>query len=202
MPRTAAANEVLREEQRSRFLGAARVVFARLGPEATIDDIAREAGVSHGLAYRYFPGKDSLLEALVDEALRAGRAGLRHFEEMSGAPEERLVLLLSQLIESRRERPEFYLVLDHVRNSAATSPKLRKQIRAQKEAFLDLLRRLIVAGQKRGKVYAGDPERLVMAVSIFLEGMGRMAQYEADAFCEACPGPEVVLRLLMKGATK
>ncbi|HVV46312.1 MAG TPA: TetR/AcrR family transcriptional regulator [Bryobacteraceae bacterium] len=192
MPRTATPN------QRSRILASARAVFARLGAGATIDDIAKEAGVSHGLAYRYFPGKDSLLQALVDEALEAGRAGLKHFEEMSGAPEERLALLLSQLIESRRARPEFYLVLDHVRHAPATPPKLRKQIQAQKEAFLDLLRRLIVAGQKRGKVYAGDPDRLVMAVSIFLEGMGRMAQYEPAAFGAACPGPEMILRVVMK----
>ena len=117
---------------------------------------------------------------------------------MSGAAEERLVQLLSQLIESRRERPEFDLVLDHVRNSPATPPKLRKQIGAQKEAFLGLLKRLIVEGQKRGKVYPGDPDRLVMAVSIFLEGMGRMAQFELEAFRASCPEPEMILRVLMK----
>jgi AcrR family transcriptional regulator len=198
MPRTAAATKQIRDAQRGAVLAAARVVFARLGAAARIDDIAKEAGVSHGLAYRYFPGKDSLLQALVDEALQAGRAGLKHFEEMPGSPEERLVLLLSQLVESRRERPEFYLVLDHVRNSPATSPKLRKQIRAQKEAFLGLLKRLIVEGQKRGKVYPGDPDRLVMAVSIFLEGMGRMAQFEPEAFRASCPEPEMILRVLMR----
>jgi AcrR family transcriptional regulator len=198
MARAAVVNQRIRDAQRASILAAARVVFALLGPKATIDDIAKEAGVSHGLAYRYFPSKDKLLEALVDEALEAGRAGLRYFEEMSGAPEERLVLLLTQLIESRRARPEFYLVLDHVRNSPGTPPKLRKQISAQKDAFLDLLRRLIVAGQKRGKVYPGDPDRLVMAVSIFMEGMGRMAQYEPAAFGAWCPEPEMILRVVMK----
>jgi AcrR family transcriptional regulator len=198
MPRTPEANQQIRNEQRASILASARSVFARLGAGATIDDIAKEAGVSHGLAYRYFPGKNSLLEALVEEALQAGRAGLRHFEEMSGAPEERLVLLLTQLIESRRERPEFYLVLEHVRNSPATPAKLRKQILAQKEAFLGLLKRLVIGGQKRGKVYAGDPDRLVMAVSIFLEGMGRMAQFEPDEFRASCPEPEMILRVVMR----
>jgi AcrR family transcriptional regulator len=198
MPRTPERNRQIRDAQRASILASARVVFARLGARATIDEIAREAGVSHGLAYRYFPDKDGLLRELVDEALQAGRAGLKYFEEMSGAPEERLTLLLTQLVESRRARPEFYSVLDHVRNSPATSSRLRKQIRAQKDEFLALLKRLIVAGQKRGKVRPGDPDRLVMAVSIFLEGMGRIAQFEPAAFHASCPEPEMILRVLMK----
>jgi AcrR family transcriptional regulator len=202
MPRTSEANEQLRSTQRARILAAARVAFARLGAAATIDDIANEAGVSHGLAYRYFPGKNHLVQALVEEGLEAGRAGLRHFTAMPGAPEACLVALLSQLIESRRTGPEFYLVLDHVRNSPSTPAKLRKEIRAQKEAFLELLKKLIVEGQKRGKVYPGDPDRLVMTIGIFLEGMGRMAQYEPESFAASSPEPEVILRVLMKGTAK
>ena len=54
MPRTPEANQRLREAQRTKILASARSVFARKGMEATITDIAAEAQISLGLAYRYF----------------------------------------------------------------------------------------------------------------------------------------------------
>src|SRR3979411_3249686 len=53
-------------------LGAATRLFARFGFDKTsIDEIAREAGVSKGAVYRHWPSKDALFEAtLVREYLR------------------------------------------------------------------------------------------------------------------------------------
>jgi len=49
------------------LLDAARSVFAEKGYlAATMTDIAREAGVSDGLAYRYFTSKRELLLAILD----------------------------------------------------------------------------------------------------------------------------------------
>jgi AcrR family transcriptional regulator len=55
---------------RERILAAARVVFARQGGEAQIDDIARAAGVGVGTVYRHFPHKDALLGELVAQKFR------------------------------------------------------------------------------------------------------------------------------------
>jgi AcrR family transcriptional regulator len=198
MPRTKVANQQLRDVQRTNILDAARLIFSRKGPTATMDDIAEAANVSHGLTYRYFPNKDALFQALVDEALQAGSVGLRHFEQMSGKLEDRLTLLVSRLIQSRRERPEFYLLLDHVWSSPATPPKLRNKMSRQKEAFLRLLRRLILEGQTAGKVLSGDPDQLVMAVAAFFEGLTRIALHEPEQLRKQCPEPEIVLRMLIR----
>lgn len=49
---------------------AALQAFAELGYDrAGVDDIARRAGVSTGNVYRYFSGKEALLEAAVDDEL-------------------------------------------------------------------------------------------------------------------------------------
>ncbi|MCZ0735605.1 TetR/AcrR family transcriptional regulator [Phreatobacter sp. AB_2022a] len=56
------------QDRRDSILAAAKQVFAEKGFEATsIADIARAAGISDGLAYRYFQGKRDLL----NEVLRA-----------------------------------------------------------------------------------------------------------------------------------
>ncbi|MGZ3639543.1 MAG: helix-turn-helix domain-containing protein, partial [Ktedonobacterales bacterium] len=65
MPRTTEANQRIREAQRAKILQSARSVFARKGMAATITDIAAEAQISLGLAYRYFADKEAILSELV-----------------------------------------------------------------------------------------------------------------------------------------
>jgi AcrR family transcriptional regulator len=66
---------------RELLIEAARVVFARRGIEASLDDVARQAGLGVGTAYRHFANKHEILTALmtdtidqiVDEAERAAQ---------------------------------------------------------------------------------------------------------------------------------
>ena len=46
------------------LLAAARAAIARDGPDASLDDIARDAGVGSGTLYRHFPTRVALLEAV------------------------------------------------------------------------------------------------------------------------------------------
>ena len=47
-----------------RLLDAARIAIAREGPDASLDDIARDAGVGSGTLYRHFPTRVALLETI------------------------------------------------------------------------------------------------------------------------------------------
>src|SRR4051794_14725377 len=98
MPRQKTVNQELLAAQREKLLSAAGIVFARKGMMATIDDVAAEAGVSHGLAYRYFANKEAIFRALVEQVLQVDPAGLLHMLEIPGTPGERLTLLLSKLV--------------------------------------------------------------------------------------------------------
>jgi len=61
MPRTAEANQLLKDARREAILAAARKVFAANGVGATrVSDIAAEARISQGLVYHYFPNKEAL----------------------------------------------------------------------------------------------------------------------------------------------
>jgi AcrR family transcriptional regulator len=61
-----------------RVLDAATEVFAASGPDASIDEIARLAGVGHGTVFRRFPTKDDLMFAVIE----------RHVAEMRALAEE------------------------------------------------------------------------------------------------------------------
>jgi AcrR family transcriptional regulator len=69
--RTKAAN-------RAAILGAARVVFAERGYDGSaVRDIVRRTELAPGTFYNYFPDKESIFRALVDESIAAVRERLR-----------------------------------------------------------------------------------------------------------------------------
>ena len=53
------------ERNRLRLLAAAKDLFATRGLDVTLDDVARHAGVGTGTAYRRFPNKGALIDALM-----------------------------------------------------------------------------------------------------------------------------------------
>ncbi len=52
------------QRNRDRVLEAAKEAFTRSGADASLDDIAKQAGVGAGTLYRHFPSRDELLEAV------------------------------------------------------------------------------------------------------------------------------------------
>ncbi len=52
------------QRNRERVLEAAKAAFTRSGADASLDDIAKKAGVGPGTLYRHFPTRDALIEAV------------------------------------------------------------------------------------------------------------------------------------------
>ncbi|MCU1689704.1 MAG: TetR family transcriptional regulator [Pseudonocardiales bacterium] len=68
----AEASRPLRKDaarNRELLIASAREVFAQRGMEATLDDIARHAGLGVGTAYRHFANKHELARALMEQTI-------------------------------------------------------------------------------------------------------------------------------------
>lgn len=52
------------ERNRDRILEVAKEAFTQYGAEASLDDIAKQAGVGAGTLYRHFPSRETLIEAV------------------------------------------------------------------------------------------------------------------------------------------
>jgi AcrR family transcriptional regulator len=59
------------ERNYRRLLDQAKVVFAEAGVDASLDEIARRAGVASGTLYRHFPTRLALVEAVLAEQISA-----------------------------------------------------------------------------------------------------------------------------------
>jgi len=64
-----------------RLLSEARTTFAAQGTDASLEDVARRAGVGIGTLYRHFPNRQALMNAVFQEALTALLARSRELAE-------------------------------------------------------------------------------------------------------------------------
>ena len=53
------------QRNRERLLEVAHTAFEEHGVDASLDDVARRAGVGIGTLYRHFPNRDALIESLI-----------------------------------------------------------------------------------------------------------------------------------------
>jgi AcrR family transcriptional regulator len=89
---TATKRELTKANNRAAILDAAREVFAEVGYDAAgVRDVIRGTELASGTFYNYFPDKESVFRAVLDESaqevrrrLRAVRASARTLEEFVG----------------------------------------------------------------------------------------------------------------------
>ncbi|MFF5963151.1 TetR family transcriptional regulator [Streptomyces collinus] len=146
-----------------RILEATEEVLRRHGPaKATVVDVARALGVSHGSVYRHFRTKAALREAVTKRWLDRTSGQLSGIAEADRVPEARLRDWLAALFAAKRrkagEDPELfatYMVLTDENGSAVG------------EHITDLesqLTRIIQAGVETGDFAATDAEASARAV--------------------------------------
>ncbi|MEU2383501.1 TetR family transcriptional regulator [Streptomyces sp. NPDC012461] len=156
-----AATETLTAE---RILEATEEVLRRHGPaKATVVDVARALGVSHGTVYRHFRTKAALREAVTKRWLdRTSEALGGIVDDDSRDPEARLRDWLATLFAAKRRKagddPELF---------ATYSVLAGEQGAAVAEHIDDLtgqLTRIVAAGTAAGVFSGTDPEATARAV--------------------------------------
>lgn len=140
-----------RSERRGRLLQAAARVFSRSEYElASMDEIAREAGVGKPTLYRYFPGKDALHAAVFVDALDRLELRLASVLDRESGIEAQLRGLVSAIVPTFRD----HLVSPRLvgDGSAAIDQSRRRIFRERRSRIAGFLVRAIEAGAARGDV--------------------------------------------------
>jgi AcrR family transcriptional regulator len=69
------------ERNRERILEVAKEAFTRFGAEASLDDVAKQAGVGPGTLYRHFPSREELLQAVYRSELEKQAGAAQKFAQ-------------------------------------------------------------------------------------------------------------------------
>jgi TetR/AcrR family transcriptional regulator, fatty acid metabolism regulator protein len=171
-------------DRRRALLDAAVRVFASKGYHTCrVGEIAREAGVAHGLLYHYFSSKEEVLETILRESWAEVLETVGEVER-SGAPAgEQLRQVAAFLLRSWRRQPDLVRLL--VRE-LARSPELQNRIELVDEAFAAIAR-IVARGQAAGELRADVEPRLASfvfygAIDELLTGwvLGRLPSGETD----------------------
>jgi AcrR family transcriptional regulator len=169
MPRTAAANQDLRDASRRRILDAALREFAARGYASTpVDAIVRAAGISPGLLYHYFPSKLDVLRAVFEESMADVQASFAAADDTAN-PRDRLAALLRAASAIVKERRDFWALSYGVRMQREVLDALGPNVHAWTSQILGVLE-----GYLRD---AGWPQPALEARLLFAEIDGMHQHY-------------------------
>jgi len=150
---------------RARIVETASQVFALRGADASLEEIARGAGVGIGTLYRHFPTRDDLVEAVFRDRIEELEA-LADELLVSDAPGDALATWLhaqlDQAATCRGLAAEAMLTMLAPRDAPSPCESMR-------QAGAALLARAQAAGEVRTGVDIDDLVRMVQAVTLAAE---------------------------------
>lgn len=166
-----------KEQARARIVEAAAAVFRRKGlPAGTMDEVAREIGVSKGALYLYFPTKTRLLEA-VQAKYRAQYLRVLESRLAHGDVAEGIVGAIEGILSGEFDPA----ILHQLVMSAGTDPEVREAMRADAQGDRNELRKLLERLEGEGRIpRMRDPEATVDAVLLLLQGTFMAAALRGD----------------------
>lgn len=149
-----------------RLLAEARSAFAEHGTDASLEDVARRAGVGIGTLYRHFPNRQALLSAVFEDAVSDLLARSR---ELLTDPEPctALVTWLREIITHAGEYRGLARALMSVSHDADSA--LARCSNPMREAGAALLTRAQQSGALRTDVAIGDLLQLTNAIALAAE---------------------------------
>jgi AcrR family transcriptional regulator len=146
------------QRNRERILQVAKEAFSQSGANASLDDIAKQAGVGAGTLYRHFPTREDLLEAVYRTEVEKLAAAERKFSETL-PPVEAL-------------RAWMMTFIDHIATKQIIAPALNALLGDPKKVFeashaqvWDAIRALVNRAIKSGDIRKDlDPIDLLRAL--------------------------------------
>jgi AcrR family transcriptional regulator len=162
--RDAAAN-------RERIVDSARRLFSEHGLDASMDDVARGAGVGAGTLYRRFPTKEALVDAILGEVLERYHAfsleALGQEDAFAG-----LGLLLEKTVLLQIENRAF---LDVIALRLRDEPQLAAARERVRQLIEQLVAKAQTQGTLRGDLAPADVQVLVWELGRMVETTGGLA---------------------------
>jgi TetR/AcrR family fatty acid metabolism transcriptional regulator len=177
-------DEVVQEYRVQSIQEAAMRVIARKGMNAaTMNEIAKEAGVAKGTIYLYFRDRDELVEKTFETAIGHLHARVDEALALDVVFEEKLRAVISAQLAFFRENAEFFRLYMSLRMPEGTPQQQRRQKRtcspryaARVKAFADVLKEAM----ERGEIRTSDSYRLALfliegSIAITLERLNENA---------------------------
>lgn len=126
MPRTSEENDRIRQASKEKIRAAAMELFIKQGYYATsISDIAKQAGISKGLLYNYYKGKEELLSEMVEARIKEVVEVMEEAFTLN-TPREQLEHIINGAIDNIHQKPEVHRFYLHLQTQPESDEELIK----------------------------------------------------------------------------
>ncbi len=164
------------QEMRDAILDAAVRAFNEQGyARATMDSVARQAGVSKGTLYNYFESKRDLFIRILDRISQQDELGLQEMLIRSGSASEKLETLLSEWSRRLPEYEEVGRLFLEFWAAAARGERegpIKQHLERLRERWVSTLAGLIREGTRDGGFLPGlDPEVAAQLILASYDGL-------------------------------
>jgi TetR/AcrR family transcriptional regulator of autoinduction and epiphytic fitness len=164
------------DERRAALLAAAAEVFARYGyRKASMDDVARAAGLSRQGLYLHYPTKEQLfregMRALIDNLLAGASAAL---DDLQQSPQERLVAAFDAMHGALIDGMDRARMAELIEASTRLVGDL---VQEQERTFHA---RLVAAIERDGVVGVGTPDEIAETLDAVSHGIKRRVASRAE----------------------
>ena len=171
-------------ERREQLLDAARTIVAERGFQgASIEAVAREAGITRPVVYGHFGDLEGLLEALVERESDRALAGLADIlppvGPAAGDPREALLAALDGYLRAVEADPSTWRLV--LMPSEGAPASLREHIDRGRDAVVAQLADVVSPGLAPGRE-PPDPELAARGVSAFADELARRLLTDPAAY--------------------
>ena len=192
MTRTREAFQQIRDESKKHILDKAAEVFASKGLACTkISDLAKAAGISQGLLYRYFKSKDDVFSELLERAVQGAVQRAQAVNGLPGTPWEKLLWLTEQFLNGMSQEPMYHQIF----SQALALPGRTREIIKQLGTLRDVLYQLVIEGQASGQIAKHDPDQEVLLYLCCLYGLAAGAAISSREVRSHFPSAENILQM-------
>jgi AcrR family transcriptional regulator len=165
--------EVVTEFRMAELVAAARKVFSQRGfQKATMDEIAKLAGVAKGTIYLYYPSKQAAYWAAMEQGILGMIEATRRSMETAGSVEAKIRTFIECKISYCEQNRDFYKIYYSEFGQSMTHPaRLRKQFRDLYLQQAQILKGVIEEGIRNQEIASVPADSAAFAICDLSRGM-------------------------------
>lgn len=168
MPRTPEENERIRKISQEKIHSAAMELFIKKGYHATsISDVAKKAGISKGLLYNYYKGKEELLSKMVEDRIQEV-VDVMESTSAFDTPSEQLKYIVEGAVDNVFANPKVFRFYLHLQTQPEDDEEL---IKYSKLLIEENARQFEIQCKIFEKLGVEDPRKRSLYFSSTLQGI-------------------------------
>jgi AcrR family transcriptional regulator len=171
-------DSLVKARRRQIFLAACRVLARKSFHEATVKELALEAGLAAGSIYVYLQSKDDILILIADSMVAELIESLPSIQERAGGdPRSELLEFMRTVLDVIDRYREAFGVLHHEVRYLARRPEYRHQLGNVVDPYMSALAGVLERGKAAGVIHFEDVKSVVHALHMLGSGWATGSNY-------------------------